>query len=323
MMTTASTTTTTTTATTTSMGGVKKPRIPKRKSSMGSCSVGGGNASSPNSKTKKKQRIGSVYSVFMSELPPRLLQEQQRQEQQQEQAQRILHPHDCLKARLTTRDSASSSTASSSSSNVNPLQRYDDKSLPLDFFYTFQHETNDPTVENGYDVDILRAIRSNDLPTLRRYHDVSATTMASSSTTSTTTTSTTTSTTDSLSSSPAATKMSKSKNLQYCCNAFGESILHLSCRLGHVEIVKFLLHEVQVPLHIVDDMGRTPLHDAFWTSTPNTELITTLLKHPQGPKLLYVADKRNHTPLHYTRHRHWSIWNTYIKSLPIHYILPN
>ena len=46
------------------------------------------------------------------------------------------------------------------------------------------------------------------------------------------------------------------------CNRHGESIVHIACRRGTLELVQFLLHEAGVTTQIRDDMGRTPLHDA-------------------------------------------------------------
>ena len=49
------------------------------------------------------------------------------------------------------------------------------------------------------------------------------------------------------------------------CNRHGESIVHIACRRGSIDLVKFLLYEANVTTQIRDDMGRTPLHDACCT----------------------------------------------------------
>ena len=46
------------------------------------------------------------------------------------------------------------------------------------------------------------------------------------------------------------------------CNKHGESIVHIACRRGTLELVQFLIQEAGLTTQIRDDMGRTPLHDA-------------------------------------------------------------
>jgi len=46
------------------------------------------------------------------------------------------------------------------------------------------------------------------------------------------------------------------------CNKHGESIVHIACRRGSLELIQFLIQEAGVSTQIRDDMGRTPLHDA-------------------------------------------------------------
>lgn len=91
-----------------------------------------------------------------------------------------------------------------------------------------------------------------------------------------------------------------------CCNRFGESLVHMACRRGDLDTVKFLLLEAEASLYIRDDYGRTPLHDACWTSTPRFDLIDFLIE--QAPEFLFVKDVRGHTPLNYVRREHWSQW---------------
>jgi hypothetical protein len=127
---------------------------------------------------------------------------------------------------------------------------------------------------NAYDFDVLKAIREGDLDKLRNYHEAG-------------------------------------RPLK-CSNRFGESLLHLACRKALVPVVDFLINEAGVPVQVVDDMGRSPLHDAFWTPEPNFELIDLLVG--KCPDLLFVKDKRGDTPLCYTRQNHWSKWSEYLKS---------
>ncbi len=96
-----------------------------------------------------------------------------------------------------------------------------------------------------------------------------------------------------------------------CSNQFGESLLHLACRKGLIDVVDFFINELEVPLQVRDDMGRSPLHDACWMAEPNFELVSLLVS--KCPDLLYISDKRGHTPLCYIRREHWSDWNVYLQ----------
>lgn len=93
------------------------------------------------------------------------------------------------------------------------------------------------------------------------------------------------------------------------CNRFGESILHIACRRGHLEMVKFLVGEVGLSIaSIRDDYHRTPLHDAFWTSTANPDVVDYLLEQPHVIELLLCKDKRGFSPLDYSRGEDRSKW---------------
>ena len=127
---------------------------------------------------------------------------------------------------------------------------------------------------NAYGFDVIRAIRESDIETLRSF-------------------------------------LQQGRPLK-CSNQFGESLLHLACRKGLVQVVEFLIHEAGVPLRVVDDVGRSPMHDAFWTCEPNFALVDLLVR--KCPDLLYVSDKRGHTPLAYARRNHWGKWSEYIHS---------
>jgi hypothetical protein len=106
-----------------------------------------------------------------------------------------------------------------------------------------------------------------------------------------------------------------------CSNQFGESLLHLACRRGFVDVVKFLVDEADVPLRVKDDYGRTPLHDAFWTSEPNFELVDFIIN--RSPDLLYVKDRRGNTPLSFVRRLNWGIWVNYLKGCSAQKLAPN
>jgi hypothetical protein len=105
-----------------------------------------------------------------------------------------------------------------------------------------------------------------------------------------------------------------------CSNRFGESLIHLACRRGFVDVVSFLINDAQVPLKVRDDYGRTPLHDALWTCEPNFELVDLILS--ECPDLLYMKDRRGHTPLCYARREHWSAWNNFLTTRSKHLLTP-
>jgi ankyrin repeat protein len=96
-----------------------------------------------------------------------------------------------------------------------------------------------------------------------------------------------------------------------CGNRFGESLLHMACRRGSLEVVQFFL-DCKVSINCVDDMGRTPLHDAMWNSIAQVELVDLIVSI--SPDLLFMSDIRGHTPLEYCRREHWITWNKYLES---------
>jgi Ankyrin repeats (3 copies) len=104
-------------------------------------------------------------------------------------------------------------------------------------------------------------------------------------------------------------KVGKTMN---AANRFGESLIAMACRRGHIQVVRFLLWEAHVRLDIHDDYGRTPLHDACWTSMPNTEIMDELLQ-VCSPEMLLAEDVRGHTPFQYARKEHWEEWETFLK----------
>jgi Ankyrin repeats (3 copies) len=127
---------------------------------------------------------------------------------------------------------------------------------------------------DAYDQDVLTAIRSRNIDQLRTFHE--------------------------------------SGRPLKCSNQFGESLLHLACRRGFVDVARFLILEAGVPVQVKDDYGRTPLHDACWTCDPNFELVELILS--QSSDLLFLSDRRGHCPLSYTRKEHWSAWTEFLKS---------
>ena len=125
----------------------------------------------------------------------------------------------------------------------------------------------------AYDVHVIQAIRSQDIDQLRQIHKAG-------------------------------------RQLQ-CANKFGESLIHMACRRGFVDVVRFLVDEAGVSVRVRDDYGRTVLHDACWTSEPNEELVEYLIR--QCPELLLMSDKRGNAPFEYARREHWGRWIKFVE----------
>lgn len=141
-----------------------------------------------------------------------------------------------------------------------------------------------PTKEEieSYKHDVLDAVRNSDLEMLKKFH--------------------------------------ADKRPLKCSNAFGESILHLACRKNLVQVVRFLVETAGVPVRVSDDYGRSPLHDAVWVKQPNFELMDIVIG--KCPDLLYIKDRRGHTPLGFARRDQWKAWNDYLKSKDADFLTP-
>lgn len=100
-----------------------------------------------------------------------------------------------------------------------------------------------------------------------------------------------------------------------CSNQFGESLLHLACRRGFLDVVRFLVEDAHVPLRVRDDYGRTPLHDALWTTEPHPELVDYIITN--CPDLLYIKDRRENTPFSFVRKNDYGVWVEFLVNLPI------
>ena len=92
------------------------------------------------------------------------------------------------------------------------------------------------------------------------------------------------------------------------CTSRGESLWHLVCRCGSIELLNMLLQHPYSPklCQVVNDYGRTVLHDACWAPQPALEVAKALLD--RNPILLFLADARGALPLSYISPQHWSLW---------------
>lgn len=90
-------------------------------------------------------------------------------------------------------------------------------------------------------------------------------------------------------------------------NQFGESLVHLACRLGISEnVTAFLINEVKLPLNVRDRFGRTPLHNACLAAWPNFENIKLILD--AAPKLVLFEDDKGKLPFDYIPKRNYGKW---------------
>jgi Ankyrin repeats (3 copies) len=135
---------------------------------------------------------------------------------------------------------------------------------------------------DAYDHEAIAAIRNEDMETLRQYH-------------------------------------AQGRPLK-CSNKFGESLLHMACRKGMLQVATLLVKEAHVPLAVCDDYGRTPLHDACWAHETNFPLVDLILT--ECPDLLYIQDKRGNTPLSYLRMDKWAAWNKFLNGKTAEFLKP-
>lgn len=97
------------------------------------------------------------------------------------------------------------------------------------------------------------------------------------------------------------------------CNRNGETLLHLACRRGNVDIVKFLVEEAKVEIEAQDDLGRSVLHDICWRPSPDFDLME-LIMWKVSPAFLLAEDRRGHTCFDYCRKKDWNKWIEFLQS---------
>ena len=103
-------------------------------------------------------------------------------------------------------------------------------------------------------------------------------------------------------------------------NQFGESLLHIACRRGSLEVTKFLVVEASVSVWVRDQQGMMPIHLACRTNKPNYDLVDFLVE--QDSDMLFVSDKRGCTPLDYTPKDTWPSWNKFFATKDLNKLQP-
>lgn len=178
-------------------------------------------------------------------------------------------PANLLRQILSSDAGSSDSSSAPQTGTTSPQTK---ASIPQLKTLTFQKPSEDDIA--AYDLETVKAIRSNNLDQLRQLWC-----------------------------------SGKSMN---ACNQFGESVLHMACRRGYAKIVEFLLREVKVRSDRCDDFGRNPFHDALWTSVPNFDVVDLLIDYA-NPALLLLEDVRGNTPFAYARRDHCQQWISFLE----------
>ena len=95
------------------------------------------------------------------------------------------------------------------------------------------------------------------------------------------------------------------------CNAHGESVVHMACRMGKKGCLQVLL-DYGCSIQVSDDYGRTPLHSACLCREANFEIVDMLLE--RDARLVSIEDNRRVLPLSYLRSEQWTAWTKYLMS---------
>eukprot|EP00904_Undaria_pinnatifida_P003800 jgi/Undpi1/13420/HiC_scaffold_8.g03079.m1 len=65
-------------------------------------------------------------------------------------------------------------------------------------------------------------------------------------------------------------------------NKFGESLVHIACRRGNIDVLQFLLANGGT-LTCCDDLGRFPLHEVCWAVQPRFDIVRLFLEGKRRP----------------------------------------
>ena len=115
------------------------------------------------------------------------------------------------------------------------------------------------------------------------------------------------------------------KSLQ-TSNQFGETLLHLACRRGYLDVVRFLVEETDHSLWVHDEQGKTPLHlacrsaksgDMYRTSFA---LVNYILRMDHD--MLFCADTRGHAPLDHVPRNQWKEWIDFLQTKNLQTLMP-
>lgn len=96
------------------------------------------------------------------------------------------------------------------------------------------------------------------------------------------------------------------------CNQHGESLLHMVCRHGKLDLFNILV-AFDVDVQQTDDYGRTPMHDCCWASQPSFEIARCLIE--RDPQMMFLFDARGSLPLTYVTKTLWGEWNHFMEDV--------
>jgi hypothetical protein len=106
------------------------------------------------------------------------------------------------------------------------------------------------------------------------------------------------------------------------CNTFGESYLHMVSRRGDAVLLQVLISkEVGTDLHVADDYGRTPLHDACWASSFAQEVVQLIILQNvnENRHMFYMEDARGSLPLSYVHKSQYPQWKKFLEDRKDHF----
>lgn len=115
---------------------------------------------------------------------------------------------------------------------------------------------------------------------------------------------------------------------------FGESLIHVICKWrsipNAVDIVRWLLDEVDLPLNTRDRHGRTVLHATCMSAAESTRRISrdvqfglVRLVLERAPELLLFEDNQGKTPLDLLSFQEHEAWNTFLDDRVMEAVVPH
>jgi len=97
-------------------------------------------------------------------------------------------------------------------------------------------------------------------------------------------------------------------------NQFGETLLHLACRMGiSRDVLEFLVDEpANVPLNVRDKFGRTPLHNSCMSTVPHFDNINFVIS--KAPRTLLFEDDNGKVPFELIPLQCYEQWTQFLLS---------
>jgi len=94
-------------------------------------------------------------------------------------------------------------------------------------------------------------------------------------------------------------------------NKFGENLVHMACRMAlSLNVLRFLVEDAKVNMNVRDRFGRTPLHNACMSINPNFDNIAYIFNY--APKLTVFEDDKSKIPFELIPQRCFSRWTRFL-----------